>query len=153
LGFDLMLKNARIIGSSRGIDGFQDVAVKDGTVDAIGPSLGGDAKEVTDLTSLIVTPSLIDLHTHVYWGGTSLSIDADAFARISDVTTAVGAGRAGPGNHSGFRKYVIEKSATRILAYLHVSFASIFAFSNIVMVAKGCIIGGKWFQQTGKVVA
>lgn len=136
MSFDLMLRNARIVDASQGIDGVQDVALKDGKVAAIGPSLEGEAREVTDLTGLIVTPGLIDLHTHVYWGGTSLGIDADAFARASAVTTAVDTGSAGPGNYAGFRKHVIEKSTARILAYLHVSFAGIFAFSNTIMVGE-----------------
>ena len=84
----------------------------------------------------IVTPGLIDLHTHVYWGGTSLGIDAEDFCRRSGVTTCIDTGSAGPGNFSGFRKHVIERSAVRILAYLHVSFAGIFAFSRTVAVGE-----------------
>ena len=134
--FDLLLRNARVIDPSQAIDGVQDVALKDGKVAAIGPSLSGDAKDVTDLTGLIVTPGLIDLHTHVYWGGTSLGVDADAFARASAVTTAIDTGSSGPGNYLGFKKHVIEKSTARVLVYLHVSFAGIFAFSNTIMVGE-----------------
>ena len=67
--------------------------------------------QVRDVTGLIVSPGLIDLHTHVYWGGTSLGIDAEEFCRTSGVTTAVDTGSAGPGNFMGFRKHVIERSA------------------------------------------
>ncbi len=83
-----------------------------------------------------MTPGLIDLHTHVYWGGTSLGIDAEEFCRTSGVTTAVDTGSAGPGNFVGFRKHVIERSETRILAYLHVSHGGIYGFSNRVMVGE-----------------
>ncbi|MEZ5848931.1 MAG: amidohydrolase/deacetylase family metallohydrolase [Geminicoccaceae bacterium] len=136
MSFDLVLRNGRVIDPSQGIDAVQDVALRDGKVAAIGPSLAGDSKETADLTGLIVTPGLIDLHTHVYWGGTSLGIDADTFARTSAVTTAVDTGSAGPGNYPGFRKHVIETSTARILAYLHVSFAGIFAFSKTIMVGE-----------------
>ncbi|HLQ89734.1 MAG TPA: amidohydrolase/deacetylase family metallohydrolase, partial [Xanthobacteraceae bacterium] len=74
--------------------------------------------------------------THVYWGGTSLGIDAEQFCRTSGVTTCIDTGSAGPGNFAGFRKHVIEPSAVRILAYLHISFAGIFAFSKTVMVGE-----------------
>jgi dihydroorotase len=76
------------------------------------------------------------MHTHVYWGGTSLGIDADAFCRTSGVTTSIDTGSAGPGNWAGFRKHVIEPSQARILAYLHVSFAGIYGFSKTVMVGE-----------------
>ncbi len=66
--------------------------------------------DVRDVSGYIVSPGLIDLHTHVYWGGTSLGIDAEEFCRLSGVTTAVDTGSAGPGNFAGFRKHVIEPS-------------------------------------------
>ncbi len=94
------------------------------------------AKETRDVSGYIVTPGLIDLHTHVYWGGTSLGIDADEFCRASGVTTSVDTGSAGPGNWPGFRKHVIEPSQARILAYLHVSHAGIYGFDHRVMVGE-----------------
>src|SRR5437763_12657331 len=83
-----------------------------------------------------MTTGLINLHTHVYWGVTSLGIDAEEFCRTSGVTTSVDTGSAGPGNFAGFRKHVIEPSQVRILAYLHVSHAGIFGFSRNVSVGE-----------------
>src|SRR5258708_7705066 len=84
----------------------------------------------------IFSPGLIDLHTHVYWGGTSLGVEAELLARTGGVTTFIDAGSAGPGNFHGFRKHVIEPSAVRILPYLNVPFPGIFAFSKSVMVGE-----------------
>ena len=131
---DLVLRNGRVIDPSQNLDRVTDVAFADGRVSAVGDRLHGDS--IRDVSGLIVTPGLIDLHTHVYWGGTSLGIDAEEFARTSGVTTCVDTGSAGPGNFAGFRRHVIERSAIRILAYLHVSFAGIYAFSNRVMVGE-----------------
>ena len=89
-----------------------------------------------DVAGKIVSPGLIDLHTHVYWGGTSLGVEAELLARTGGVTTFVDAGSAGPGNFHGFRKHVIEPSPVRILPYLNVSFPGIFAFSKTVMVGE-----------------
>ncbi|MEM8663399.1 MAG: amidohydrolase/deacetylase family metallohydrolase [Pseudomonadota bacterium] len=133
---DLVLTGGRVIDPAQGIDGVMDVAFKDGRAAGVGPNLAADAAEVRDVSGHIVTPGLIDLHTHVYWGGTSLGIDAEEFCRTSGVTTAVDTGSAGPGNFLGFRRHVIDKSEVRILAYLHVSFAGIYAFSNTVMVGE-----------------
>jgi dihydroorotase len=91
---------------------------------------------VRDVKGRIVTPGLIDIHTHVYWGGTSLGIDAVALAQRSAVTTVIDAGSAGAGNFHGFRKHIIEPSPIRILAYLNISYPGIFAFSKPVMVGE-----------------
>ncbi|MGE8128763.1 amidohydrolase/deacetylase family metallohydrolase [Methylobacterium sp. NPDC080182] len=134
---DLILKGARVIDPSQNHDGICDVAFADGRVSGFGRDLpAGPGTQVRDMEGAIVTPGLIDLHTHVYWGGTSLGIDADEFCRTSGVTTSVDTGSAGPGNFAGFRSHVIERSQARILAYLHVSFAGIFGFSKTIMVGE-----------------
>jgi dihydroorotase len=133
---ELILRGGRVIDPSQNIDKVTDVAFGGGKVAAIGEGLAAEGAEVRDVSGLIVSPGLIDLHTHVYWGGTSLGIDAEEFCRTSGVTTAVDTGSAGPGNFAGFRKHVIEPSEVRILAYLHVSFAGVYAFSPTVMVGE-----------------
>ena len=135
--YDLILRGGHVIDPSQELDAVIDVAFSVGKVAQIGAGLKADAEtDVRDLSGFIVTPGLIDLHTHVYWGGTSLGIDAEDFCRRSGVTTAVDAGSAGPGNFAGFRKHLIERSQVRILAYLHISFAGIYAFSPRVMVGE-----------------
>ena len=135
--YDLVLKGGHVIDPAQNIDAVMDVAFAGGKVAAIAKSLDTSAaKDVRDVSGKLVTPGLIDMHTHVYWGGTSLGIDAEDFCRQSAVTTAVDTGSAGPGNFAGFRKHVIEPSAVRILAYLHISHAGIFGFSNRIMVGE-----------------
>jgi len=131
---DLVLKGGRVVDPSQALDKVADIAFIKGKVAAIGDNLSG--KEVRDVARKIVSPGLIDLHTHVYWGGTSLGVEAELLARTGGVTTFVDAGSAGPGNFHGFRKHVIEPSAVRILPYLNVAFPGIFAFSKSVMVGE-----------------
>jgi dihydroorotase len=135
---DLLLKGGRVIDPSQDFDGVADVAFAKGKVSGMGKALKPEPHTVVrDVTGKIVCPGLIDLHTHVYWGGTSLGIDAEQFARASGVTTAVDTGSAGPGNFVGFRTHVIERSAVRILAYLHISHAGIYGFDYGIEVGEG----------------
>jgi dihydroorotase len=129
--FDLILRGGRVIDPARGHDAVSDIAFTDGKVAAIGPGLRARAER--DVSGCLVMPGMIDFHAHVYWGGTSISVDADVLARRCGTTTWVDVGSAGPGNFPGFRKHVIEPSQTRILAFLHVSHAGIFAFSPQIM--------------------
>ena len=137
MNHDLILRGARLIDPSQRHDGIGDVAFADGRVSGFGGGLtAGPGTQVRDMAGAIVTPGLIDLHTHVYWGGSAISVDADAFCRTSGVTTSVDTGSAGPGNFAGFRRHVIERAEARILAYLHVSFAGIYAYAANVMVGE-----------------
>ena len=131
---DLVLRGGRVIDPLQGLDRVTDIAFAGGKVAAIGDGLTG--KDTRDVAGKIVSPGLIDLHTHVYWGGTSLGVEAELVARSGGVTTFIDAGSAGPGNFHGFRKHVIETSPVRILPFLNVSFPGIFAFSKTVMVGE-----------------
>jgi dihydroorotase len=137
MAYDLILRGGRVIDPSQNLDAIADVAFAAGKVARVAPRLDIDSgTEVHDVSEQIVVPGLIDLHTHVYWGGTSLGVDAEELCRTSGVTTTIDTGSAGPGNFNGFRKHVIERSAVRILAFLHISYAGIFAFSHRVLVGE-----------------
>ncbi|MDP2332537.1 MAG: amidohydrolase/deacetylase family metallohydrolase [Reyranella sp.] len=131
---DLVLKGGRVVDPSQGLDKVTDIAFAGGKVSVVGDGL--TAKDTRDVAGKIVSPGLIDLHTHVYWGGTSLGVEAELLARTGGVTTSIDAGSAGPGNFHGFRRHVIEPSPVRILPFLNVSFPGIFAFSKTVMVGE-----------------
>ncbi len=134
--YDLLLKGGRVIDPEQDLDGVMDVAFEGGRVAALGPDLGQEAREVRTVSGRIVTPGLIDMHSHVYWGGTSLGVDAETIAKRSGTTTFVDAGSAGAGNFAGLRKFIVEPAAPRILAYLNISFPGIFAFSKTVMMGE-----------------
>lgn len=135
--FDLLIKGGRLIDPASGVDAVRDVAIADGRVAAIEAAIDAEhATQVVDARDCIVTPGLIDLHSHVYWGGTSLGVDADRLAAKSGTTTFIDAGSAGAGNFLGFRRHVIERSKVRILAYVNISFAGIFGFSQTVSVGE-----------------
>src|ERR1700741_3852925 len=133
---DLVLRGGRVIDPASGRDETGDIAFGDGKVIAVGHDLAASGTEIVDARGLLVVPGLIDLHTHVYWGGTSLGVDAAEVARRSGTTTFVDAGSAGPGIFHGFRRHVIEPSPLRIIPYLNISFPGIFAVSAAVTVGE-----------------
>ena len=135
MAYDLILRGGRVIDPSQGLDRITDVAFAEGRVAAVGDDLAPGNAEQLDASGKIVTPGLIDLHTHVYWGGTSLGVDPLRLAR-GGCTTLVDTGSAGPGNYPGFLEHVIKPSPVRIIAYLNVSFAGIYGFSKRVMVGE-----------------
>jgi dihydroorotase len=130
---DLALVGGRVLDPGAAVDLVTDLAFSGGRVAAVGTA---EATERLDVSGCLVIPGAIDFHAHVYWGGTSLGIDADALARRAGTTTWVDTGSAGAGNFAGFRRHVIERLETRVLVFLHVSFAGIFGFSRDVMVGE-----------------
>ncbi|GAA2874299.1 amidohydrolase [Actinoplanes cyaneus] len=100
------------------IESHGDLGISDGRIVAAGPGLPRDAHRVVDVSGKLVTPGLIDLHTHVgpgYWG-----IDPDPVAWHSGVTTWVDAGSAGAFTLDGLRR-VAATAGVRVPALLNIS--------------------------------
>ena len=121
--FDIVIQNGRVIDPSQGLDAVCDIGIVGQRIAAVGANLAPDGVRtgVVDATGLIVTPGMIDLHTHVYWGVAPLGVEADPNCISRGVTTAVDAGSSGASTFPAFRRYVIDVSATRIVAMLHIS--------------------------------
>jgi dihydroorotase len=121
--FDVIVRGGRVVDPSRDLDTVADVGIIGPRVAAIGTDLvkQGVRGEVVDAGGLLVTPGWVDLHTHVYWGVAPLGVEADPYCLRRGVTTAVDAGSAGASTFPGFKRYVIDVSATRIVAMLHLS--------------------------------
>jgi len=127
--FDIVLKNGHVIDPKNNVDAVADVAVKDGKIARVSKGIDAtSAKKVIDATGLYVTPGFIDIHTHVFVGSTpetfangSLSVSPDDFTLRNGVTTVVDAGTSGWRNFPLFKDQVIDKSKTRILAFLNIA--------------------------------
>jgi|YNPNPStandDraft_1061719.scaffolds.fasta_scaffold20161_4 dihydroorotase len=117
--FDLVLRGGHVIDPQNGIDGPRDVAIRRATIAAVAPDLGNvKAKQTLSVAGLYVTPGLIDLHVHVFGYVGSLPPDSDA---LSDgVTTVVDAGGSGWKTFPEFKEKVINRSRTRVLAFLNI---------------------------------
>ena len=115
--FDLLIKNGTVVDPSQGIHGQRDIAIKRNCIAAIDMNIPSEsAARTIDASGQIVTPGLVDLHTHVYYGATFWGIQADPVAARSGVTTWLDVGSAGAFNVTGFRDYVIRPAKSRIYA-------------------------------------
>lgn len=122
MSYDLLLKGGTLIDPSQRIHAVKDIAFTNGNVAAVGNDFPpSEAVEVVDCSGNIVAPGMIDLHVHVFWGVSHYGIEPDPHCVARGVTTAVDAGSTGADIFAGFRKYVIEPSATRLFAYLNIS--------------------------------
>lgn len=125
---DLLLKGGRVIDAKNNIDAKMDVAVKDGKIFRVAANIPENtAKKVIDVTGLLVSPGLINMHTHVYAGsnvgftdGTSSQLP-DAFGPRSGITTVVDAGTSGWRTFPDFKTKIIDKSMTRVLTFLSIA--------------------------------
>jgi len=120
--YDLLVKNGKLIDPYQNIEEKRDIAISKGKVVSVEESINSTtAEKIVDASGKIVTPGLIDLHVHVYWGGTSIGVDPDSTCLKKGATTVLDAGTAGCLNFLGFRKFIIEKCRTRIVPLLHIS--------------------------------
>ena len=137
--YTTILKGGHLIDPKNNIDRVMDVAIQDGKIAAIAqnidPKLG---KQVIDVSGKYVTPGLIDIHGHVFAGtdpdgqlenGFS-SLPADGFTFRVGVTTIVVCGDSGAETFELFKKNAIDKSQTRVLAFLNISRKGMYGDEN-----------------------
>ncbi len=126
---DILLKGGYLIDPASAKYGYYDIGIAGGRISHVEQGLNPDmARKTIDVTGKTITPGLIDMHTHIYHGGTSLGVRADDLAVKSGVTTFVDAGSAGAGNYAGLQEHVIDRSRAKIVAFLNISYAGVCGF-------------------------
>ena len=126
--FDLLVKGGEVIDPGAGYNSRMDVAINRNRIVAVEPEIPAEsAFRVVDASGQYVIPGLIDMHAHLYRNSTYWGIAADAVGSQCGVTTWVDAGSTGAVTLPGFREYVIEKSRTRIYAFINISYIGLVA--------------------------
>jgi dihydroorotase len=134
---EIIIKGGHVIDPKNHIDAPMDVAIANGKIIKVAVSIPADqTKKVIDAKGMYVVPGLIDLHTHAFVG--SKPGFADGFSSVSPdditlkagITTVVDAGTSGWRNFSVFKNNVIDRSHTRVLAFLNIAGSGMTGFPS-----------------------
>jgi dihydroorotase len=132
--YDLLIKGGRVIDPSQQLSGVRDVAIVRGRIAVISDNISaGDARQVYDASGKLVTPGLIDMHTHVYQYAIRLAVPSDEVGFQNGVTTVLDCGSTGSGSFLGLRNYVMEPAKTRIYALLNISSIGLIVTNEIYL--------------------
>jgi dihydroorotase len=127
--YDIVIKGGHIIDPKNGIDAVMDLAIGNGKIALVSKDI--DPKQgiqVIDAKGMYITPGLIDIHTHDFYGTQpdhqyedgSLGIAPDGYTFRNGVTTVVDAGSSGWRTFPTFKTQTIDNSKTRVLAFLNI---------------------------------
>lgn len=126
--YDLLIQGGHVIDAKSGVSAVRDVAIEGGKIAAVAAHIDpASALKTVSAKGLYVTPGLIDIHVHVYastgeahsYAGDN-SVFPDGFTFRVGVTTVADAGCAGYKNFEDFKEHVIDRSKTRVLAFLNI---------------------------------
>src|SRR5947209_795969 len=126
--YDLLLRGGHVVDARNHISAIRDVAIHDGLIAAVKEHIDpATALKIVDVKGFYVTPGLVDIHVHVYastgergsYAGDN-SVFPDGFTFRVGVTTVADAGCAGYRNFEDFKQHIIDRSKTRVLAFLNI---------------------------------
>ena len=126
--YDLLIQGGHVVDAKNGLSAVRDVAIRDGKIAAVSEHIDpATALKTVNAKGLYVTPGLVDIHVHVYastgeahsYAGDN-SVFPDGFTFRVGVTTVADAGCAGYKNFEDFKEHVIDRSKTRVLAFLNI---------------------------------
>src|SRR5258708_18315912 len=120
MNYDLLLRGGRVIDPAQNLDGTYDVAIKEGRIAAVQPSIApSSAKKTVDVSGKLVLPGLIDTHAHVFEYVTGrFGLEADLCGVRSGVTTLVDQGGPSCMTLPAFREFVVNQKQSRAVAFL-----------------------------------
>lgn len=127
--FSIVIKGGHVIDPKNNINGVMDVAINESKIVQVAKNIDPkQAIQVVNATGMYVTPGLIDIHSHNFFGtepdhqyaNGNLALPPDGFTFRSGVTTVVDAGSSGWRTFPTFKAQTIDQSQTRVLAFLNI---------------------------------
>src|SRR5713101_7571017 len=120
--FDLVIKGGEVLDPSQSLRARRDIGIRYGLVEALDADIpAARALRLLDASGKLVTPGLVDLHTHVYPYGSAIGIPADELVAHQCTTTCVSAGDAGANSFAAFRRHIAAQTRTRLYAFVHIA--------------------------------
>ncbi|MCD8141171.1 MAG: hypothetical protein LUE17_15620 [Planctomycetaceae bacterium] len=128
----ILLGNVKPIGFP-GYDGSSrvDVLVDGGRIERVGYDLETDNAEIREMANAYLSPAWIDIHTHVYHGGSDIALRPETIGAATGTPILVDAGSAGEGHFNGFVEYVIERAREQIVPFLNVGSIGLVATNHV----------------------
>ena len=129
----LVIRNAKPVGfSGQGAGPIDIVIGADGKIIETGTNLTvpGEA-EVLDANNSYLSPGWTDIHTHIWYGGTDISLRPEQCGARHGVTTMVDAGSAGEANFHGLRELMIEPAIENVYAFLNIGSIGLVACNRV----------------------
>ena len=129
----LLIKGARPLGFGKAFDQPVDILIgKDGRIADIGGSIAaGDEARTLDANGAWLSPGWTDIHVHVWYGGTDISLQPEQCGAARGVTTMVDAGSAGEANFHGLREFIIEPARENVYAFLNLGSIGLVACNRV----------------------
>ncbi len=127
--YDIVIKGGHVIDPKNNIDAEMDIGIGEGKIMMLAKNIdAANAKQVVNAKGMLVTPGLIDIHAHVFFGTEPdhylsnglVAIVPDGFTFRVGVTTVVDAGGAGWKSFPVFKKNIIDNSQTRVLSFMNI---------------------------------
>ena len=127
--FDLVVKGGEVVDPSQSLRGKRDIGIRYGRIQAMEADIpAARATRLLDVSGKLVTPGLVDLHSHVFPYGSAIGIPADELIAHQGTTTCVSAGDAGANNFAAFRRHFAAQTRTRLYAFVHIANAGLTPF-------------------------
>lgn len=133
----LLIRNARPVGFEKTPTGAIDILIgQDGTITEVSTGIAADGNaEILDAKGAFVSPGWTDIHTHVWYGGTDISLRPEQCGAHHGVTTMVDAGSAGEANFHGLRELMIEPAIENVYAFLNIGSIGLVACNRVTELA------------------
>ena len=130
---NLLIKGAKPVGFAQpSLPPVLDVLVAaDGAILDVGATIAADNANIVEAKGAFISPGWTDLHAHVWYGGTDISIRPEQGGAARGVTTIVDAGSAGEANFHGLREFIIEPARENIYAFLNLGSIGLVACNRV----------------------